>query len=77
MTLFRGTFLDTPDDPFAGGTLRAEVDGAVLVRDGVILERGSFAALRRTHPDEDVVDLTDGLVLPGSSTRMCTSPRSG
>ena len=65
MTLFRGTFLDTPDNPFAGGTLRTEVDGAVLVRDGVILERGSFAALRRTHPDEAVVDLTDGLVLPG------------
>ncbi len=65
MTLFRGTFLDTPDNPFAGGTLRTEVDGAMLVRDGVILERGSFAALRRTHPDEALVDLTDGLVLPG------------
>ena len=65
MTLFRGTFLDTPDNPFTGGTLRTEVDGAMLVRDGVILERGSFAALRRTHPDEALVDLTDGLVLPG------------
>ena len=65
MTLFRGTFLDTPEDPFAGGTLRAEVDGAVLVRDGVILERGGFAAVRRAHRDETVVDLTDGLVLPG------------
>ncbi|MDQ6688764.1 MAG: guanine deaminase [Actinomycetota bacterium] len=65
MTLFRGTFLDTPDNPFAGGTLRAEVDGAVLVRDGVILERGGFAAVRRAYPDESVVDLTEGLVLPG------------
>ena len=65
MTLFRGTFLDTPDSPFAGGTLRTEVDGAVLVRDGVILERGDFAAVRRAHPDEELVDLTDGLVLPG------------
>jgi guanine deaminase len=65
MTLFRGTFLDTPENPFAGGTLRAEVDGAVLVRDRVILERGGFAAVRRAHPDEAVVDLTDGLVLPG------------
>ncbi len=65
MTLFRGTLLDTPDNPFAGGTLRAEVDGAVLVRDGVIIERGGFAAVRRAHPDEAVVDLTDGLVLPG------------
>jgi guanine deaminase len=65
MTLFRGTFLDTPDDPFAGGTLRSDLDGGVLVRDGVILERGGFAAVRRAHPGEPVVDLTDGLVLPG------------
>jgi guanine deaminase len=65
MTLYRGAFLDTPESPFGGGTLRAEVDGALLVRDGVILERGGFAAVRRAHPDEDVVDLTGGLVLPG------------
>ncbi len=65
MTLYRGTFLDTPDSPFAGGALRAEVDGGVLVRDGVIRERGEFTAVRRDHPGEDVVDLTGGLVLPG------------
>jgi guanine deaminase len=65
MTLFRGTFLDTPDNPFAGGTLRAEVEGAVLVRDGVIVDRGGFAAVRQAYPGENVVDLTDGLVLPG------------
>jgi guanine deaminase len=65
MTVFRGVFLDTPDDPFAGGSLRAELDGGVLVRDGVILERGGFAAVSRAHPDEPVVDLTGGLVLPG------------
>ena len=28
MTLFRGTFLDTPDAPFTGGALRAESDAA-------------------------------------------------
>ena len=65
MTLFRGTFLDTPDDPFSGGVLRAEIDGGVLVRDGVIVERGDYATLRQAHPHEEVVDLTDGLVLPG------------
>jgi len=65
MTLFRGTFVDTPDDPFAGGALRAEADGGVLVRDGVILERGGFAAIRLAYPEEDVLDLTGGLVLPG------------
>ena len=65
MTLFLGTFLDTPDDPFAGGALRVSSDGAVLVRDGVIVERGAAGALRPAHPEEDVVDLRGGLVVPG------------
>ena len=65
MTLFRGTFLDTPDDPFTGGRLRAEQDGALLVRDGVIRARGSYADLHRQHPQEEVVDLSGGFVLPG------------
>ena len=26
MTLYRGTILDTPDNPFTGGTLRAEAE---------------------------------------------------
>jgi guanine deaminase len=65
MTLFRGTFLDTPVDPFAGGSLRAEVDGAIVVRAGVVVARGRPAALLAEHPGEEVVDLREGLVLPG------------
>jgi guanine deaminase len=65
VTLFRGTVLDTPDDPFAGGALRATSDAGLLVHDGVIAERDDFAALRARHPHEDVVDLSGGLVLPG------------
>ena len=65
MTIFRGTFLDTPQSPFSGGVLRVESDAGVLVRDGVILERGAYDTVRRSHDDEEVVDLTDGLVLPG------------
>lgn len=65
MTIFRGTFLDTPDDPFAGGSLRAAVDAALLVRDGAITARASYSELHRAHPTEGVVDLRDGLVLPG------------
>jgi guanine deaminase len=62
MTLFRGTFLDTPGDPRA---LRADTDAGLLVRDGVITARGPYAELRRRHAGEEVVDLTSGLVLPG------------
>ena len=65
MTLFRGTVVDTPDDPFAGGDLRAVADAGLLVRDGVILERGPFAEVRARHRAEDVVDLADGILLPG------------
>jgi guanine deaminase len=65
VTLFRGTVLDTPDDPFAGGSFRATTDAGILVRDGVITERGDFAYLRSGHADEEVVDLSGGLVLPG------------
>ena len=64
MTLFLGTFLDTPEDPFAGGDLRV-LDGALLVRDGVVVERGTADGLRSAHAGEEVVDLSGGLVLPG------------
>jgi guanine deaminase len=65
MTLFRGTFLDTPDNPFTGGTLRVATDAALVVKDGVIVARGPFAEIRTAHPAEHIVDLTGGLVLPG------------
>lgn len=65
MTVFRGTFLDTPVSPFAGGTLRSEMDGGLRVLDGAIVERGSFEAVCGRYPDDDVVDLRGGLVLPG------------
>ncbi|MBO1767346.1 guanine deaminase [Allobranchiibius sp. GilTou38] len=65
MTLYRATVLDTPQDPFAGGRLRAEQDGGLLVRDGTILARGGFAQLRRDHPGEPIETLDGGLLLPG------------
>ena len=65
MTLYRAQVTDTPDDPFRGGTLRADADAGLLVVDGVIVERGSYAEVRRQHHDETVVDLGSGLLLPG------------
>ena len=63
MTIFHGTFLDVPDSPFTGGTLRTA--DALLVREGVVAASGTLAELRRSHPSEQIVDLTAGLVLPG------------
>ncbi len=61
MTVYRGTFLDTPRSPFTGGHLRADSDLAVVVEDGVIVAREPFEP--SAHPE--FVDLREGLVLPG------------
>lgn len=65
MTVFRGTFLDTPVSPFAGGSLRSELDGGIRVVEGVIVERGSFEPIRARHQRDEVIDLRGGLVVPG------------
>ena len=65
MTIFRARALDTPDDPFAGGVLRSGDDVALAVVDGTIIDRGVYADIYRDHPDHDVVDLRDGVLLPG------------
>ena len=65
MTLFRATVLDTPTSPFAGGALRSDDDCGLLVRDGVITARGPFDQLHQELPDEPVVALREGLLLPG------------
>jgi guanine deaminase len=65
MTLYRGTFIDTPENPFDGGSLRVDSDAGLLVENGMIVARGSFKEIRQAHPAEQVVDLRDGVVLPG------------
>ncbi|HEU5038234.1 MAG TPA: guanine deaminase [Nocardioides sp.] len=65
MTLVRARVMDTPDDPFTGGVLRHDDDAGLLVADGVITARGPYAPLRAAHPEEEVVDLREGVLLPG------------
>jgi guanine deaminase len=65
VTIFRARVLDTPTSPFVGGTLRSHDDCALLVQDGVITERGSFEAVQADHREEPVLDVRQGLLLPG------------
>jgi guanine deaminase len=65
MTVYRAQALDTPDNPFHGGELRADADAGIAVLDGGIVDRGPFTDVRARHPDDDVVDLRDGLLVPG------------
>jgi guanine deaminase len=66
VTLYRATVFDTPHDPFRGGKLRAEQDAGVVVDlTGTITARGPFSVVRADHPDEEVIALADGMLLPG------------
>jgi guanine deaminase len=65
MTIYHGTVFDTPDSPFAGGRLRSEQDGGVAVDGGVVVARGSYARVRAERPDDEVVELSGGVLLPG------------
>jgi guanine deaminase len=65
VTVYLGTFLDTPASPFRGHHLRADADSAIAVRDGLIVARGAASTVLADHPGDQVVDLREGLVLPG------------
>ena len=66
MTLYRATFLHTPENPFQTAVaLRVEEDGGLFVRDGQIVQSGPFAEVRAAHPAEAVEDVRGGLLLPG------------
>ena len=54
MTVFRGTFLDTPRSPFTGGHLRSESDLALVVRDGTPLRPKPRPTLPDSAPAFDV-----------------------
>jgi guanine deaminase len=63
--IYRARVFDTPDNPFDGGRLRADSDIALVVDDGLITDRTDFAAARAAHPDAEVIDLREGVLIPG------------
>ncbi|HEY6397136.1 MAG TPA: guanine deaminase, partial [Solirubrobacteraceae bacterium] len=66
-TIVRAQAAHTPRDPFRhdGAALEAFDDGAIAFADGRILACGRYAEVRRQHPDAEVVDAHDAILLPG------------
>jgi guanine deaminase len=66
MMIYRATIVDVPGDPFADDrALVADTDGAIVVQDGIILARGTYASVRAEYPDEPVDDRSGGVLVPG------------
>jgi guanine deaminase len=58
--IVRAQVMHTPD-----GELEASSDGAIAFEDGRIIAAGAFDEVRRAHPDAEVRDERDALLLPG------------
>ena len=65
--VYRARAYDTPEDPFTTGAgFRHDDDlGLVVSGDGVIVDRGSYAEVSAIRPGAPVLDLRDGILLPG------------
>jgi guanine deaminase len=67
--LYRARAYDTPDDPFTAADapgFRYDVDlGLAVDGDGVIVDRGPFPTIASAHPQAVVLDVREGLLLPG------------
>jgi guanine deaminase len=65
-TIIRARIAHTPRDPFAGeDALETFDDGALAFREGTILACGPWADVRRAHPEAEVLDRRDCVLLPG------------
>ncbi|WP_209372986.1 guanine deaminase [Brevibacterium renqingii] len=65
MVIYRARVFDTPDSPFTGGHLRSASDIALVVDDGLITARTDWSTARAAHPEAEVVDLREGVLIPG------------
>jgi guanine deaminase len=65
-TILRARVAHTPRDPFReDGALETFDDGAVAFDGGTILATGPFASVSAAHPQADIQDRRDCLLLPG------------
>jgi len=75
--LLRAQLFHTPQDPFHGAALHAYSDGAVAFEGGRILMTGDFGAVRRAHPEAEVVDARGAYLLPGMVDTHVHYPQVG
>jgi guanine deaminase len=65
-TILRARVAHTPGDPFTSDdALETFGDGGVAFDRGVILATGPFASVREAHPEAEVLDRRDCILLPG------------
>ena len=65
-TIVRAQIAHTPRSPFVHyGALQAFADGALAFVDGRVLARGPRSGVRSGHPDAEVLDARDAMLLPG------------
>ena len=64
MRIYRAVAFDTPGE-LPAASLRAEQDAGIAVAGGVITARGPFVEVRERYPQAEVVDLREGVLLPG------------
>jgi guanine deaminase len=66
VTIVRAHLLHTPRDPFQeDDALESVADGALAFADGRILAAGAFAEVSGAHPQAELLDAADALLLPG------------
>ena len=54
-----------------------ESQGGILIQNGLITELGSAEAMRRDHPDAQVTDHGQALILPGFVDAHAHYPQTG
>src|SRR5581483_11371386 len=65
-TIVRAKVAHTPRNPFAGaGALECFEDGALAFADGRVVACGTYRDVRGGHPDAEVLDARDAILLPG------------
>ncbi|HJS96243.1 MAG TPA: guanine deaminase [Solirubrobacteraceae bacterium] len=65
-TIVRAKVAHTPGNPFAGdGALQVFDDGALAFAGGRIVACGAYGDVRAGHPDAEVLDARDTILLPG------------